>query len=41
MACALLVLAFLFRRAPWARWVLTGAAALALIVAAVLWAAIG
>ncbi|MFW8627441.1 hypothetical protein [Deinococcus sp. ME38] len=41
LACALLFLAFLFRRVPWARWALTGAAALALIVAAVLWTATG
>ncbi|GGN27421.1 hypothetical protein [Deinococcus daejeonensis] len=38
VACALLFLAFLFRRLPWARWALTGAGALALIVAGVLWA---
>ncbi|GGR46191.1 hypothetical protein GCM10008959_03990 [Deinococcus seoulensis] len=38
LACALLFLAFLFRRLPWARWALTGAAVLALIVAGVLWA---
>lgn len=38
LACALLFLAFLFRRVHWARWALTGAAALALIVAGVLWA---
>jgi hypothetical protein len=41
LACALLVLAVLFRRAPWARWALTGAGVLALIVAAVLWTATG
>lgn len=38
LACALLFLAFLFRRVPWARWALTGAGVLALIVAGVLWA---
>lgn len=38
LACALLFLAFLFRRVTWARWALTGAAVLALIVAGVLWA---
>lgn len=41
LACALLFLAVLFRRVPWARWALTGAAALALIVTAVLWTATG
>jgi len=41
LACALLFLAFLFRRVPWARWALTGAGVLALIVAGVLWAAAG
>ncbi len=40
LACALLFLAFLFRRLPWARWALTGAGLLALIVAGVLWAAL-
>ncbi|MXV21978.1 hypothetical protein GLX28_20365 [Deinococcus xianganensis] len=40
LACALLFLAFLFRRLPWARWALTGAGVLALIVAGVLWAAL-
>ncbi|MFN4250119.1 hypothetical protein [Deinococcus sp.] len=39
VACALLFLAFLFRRVPRARWALTGAAVLALIVAGVLWTA--
>ena len=39
LACALLFLAFLFRRIPWARWALTGVAVLALIVAGVLWTA--
>lgn len=38
LACALLTLAFLFRRVPWARWALTGAGVLALIGASVLWA---
>ena len=38
VACALLFLAFLFRRVPRARWALTGAATLTLIVAGVLWA---
>ena len=37
LACALL---FLSRRVPWARWALTGAGVLALIVAGVLWAAL-
>lgn len=40
LACALLFLAFLSRRVPWARWALTGAGVLALIVAGVLWAAL-
>ncbi len=39
LACALLFLAFLFHRVTWARWALTGAAVLALIVAGVLWTA--
>ncbi|MBX8466352.1 hypothetical protein [Deinococcus sp. RIT780] len=39
LACALLFLAFLFRRIPWARWALTGAAVLALTGAGVLWTA--
>lgn len=38
LACALLFLAFLFRRVHCARWALTGAGVLALIVADVLWA---
>ncbi|PIG98026.1 hypothetical protein [Deinococcus sp. UR1] len=38
LACALLFLAFLFRRLPWARWALTGAGVPALIAAGVLWA---
>ena len=38
LACALLFLAFLSRRLHWARWALTGAGVLALIVAGVLWA---
>lgn len=38
LACVLLVLAFLFRRVPWARWVLAVAGVLALIGAGVLWA---
>ncbi|BBN95058.1 hypothetical protein DEIGR_101471 [Deinococcus grandis] len=40
LACALLFLAFRFRRVAWARWALTGAGVLALIVAGVLWAAL-
>lgn len=40
LACALLFLAFLFRRLPWARWALNGAGVLALIGAGVLWAAL-
>ncbi|GGM31134.1 hypothetical protein GCM10008956_04100 [Deinococcus arenae] len=38
LACALLFLAFLCRRVPWACLALTGAGVLALIAAGVLWA---
>ncbi|WP_221089661.1 hypothetical protein [Deinococcus aquaedulcis] len=39
LACALLFVAFLVRRVPWARWMLTVGGVLALIGSGVLWAA--